>query len=249
MRTYLTRSTESRFVSCVLGRSVLGFCGLAGAPQHTHRLTLCLRCAKAYCGLASHNPNTLDASHHRRIPHYQYKIVVWPLTFKASMNLLFTTTMSCACFGCTLRDNCERAAHLGIRPVWLFSPPILSLVIRSLVPPASDSSSFGASFCRLQLRGACRLRQAMGESGKGLVDLRHPNTHKQRAGAAAAERDRYNNPCSRSVHVLNYCHKCSSNGLRRDHQSRLAISKPDALSLFRYITASWPSAPNKLNST
>lgn len=30
------------------------------------------------------------------------------------------------------------------------------------------------------------------------------------AGVAAAERDGYNNPRSRSTHVLNYCHKCSS---------------------------------------
>lgn len=43
-------------------------------------------------------------------------------------------------------------------------------------------------------------------------------------GVVAAERDGYNNPCSGSTHVLNYCHKCSSIRLRQSCSSSDALS-------------------------
>lgn len=64
------------------------------------------------------------------------------------------------------------------------------------------------------------------------------NTNGEGVGVVAAKRDGYNNPCSGSTHVLNYCHKCSSTRPLLNHHSHSAISSTDALSSFCYIIAS-----------
>lgn len=112
-------------------------------------------------------------------------------------------------------------------------PLFLSLSLR--LPPNSLS---GESHFAVYCWGASEF---MGE----------PAGLKTQAGVSvvAAERDGYNNPCSGSTHVLNYCHKCSSIGPRQDRQSHSAISSPDALSLFCYIIVPWPSASNKSSSS
>lgn len=94
-------------------------------------------------------------------------------------------------------------------------PPLLS---PSLSPSASQLSVWCVSFCSLLLEASELTGEPVGLKTQAGV------------GVVAAERDGYNNPCSGSTHVLNYCHKCSSIRPRQDHQSHSAISSPDALS-------------------
>ncbi len=88
----------------------------------------------------------------------------------------------------------------------------------SLSPSASQLSVWCVSFCSLLLEASELTGEPVGLKTQAGV------------GVVAAERDGYNNPCSGSTHVLNYCHKCSSIRPRQDHQSHSAISSPDALS-------------------
>lgn len=65
-------------------------------------------------------------------------------------------------------------------------------------------------FCAYQL---CLVRLILPVYCWRLVSLwgrRSAWKHKRGSAWSAAERDGYNNPCSGSAHVLNYCHKCSS---------------------------------------
>lgn len=110
----------------------------------------------------------------------------------------------CVCMQATVR------LHSLSHPVNLSFHNLFALCL----PPTLSAASHFAVYCwkPVGLGGA---GQPENTSGVGMV---------------AAKRDGYNNPCSGSTHVLNYCHKFSSIRPWQDHQSHSALTSPDAFS-------------------
>lgn len=151
--------------------------------------------------------------------------------------------MFCLCLGCRHRDNNAfgyaqshgftvwsfvfmQSVFLASIYFFLASTHFLTLLISpfhnllfSLSPSASPTLYvWCVSFCSLLLEASEFTGEPVGLKTQAGV------------GVVAAERDGYNNPCSGSTHVLNYCHKCSPIRPRQDHHRHSAISSLDALS-------------------
>lgn len=129
-----------------------------------------------------------------------------------------------------------RRRYLKLRPVAQADITALLAMNRPLQSFQLSLPLCCSSFCS-QLSEASEFmgkRRGWGGWGGGVGQPEHgkrkPEKTQAGVGVVAAECDGYNNPCRGSTHVLNCCHRCSSIGQQRDHQTHSAISGTDALS-------------------